>query len=222
MAVSSKGQKAPDWGKRSQGSVRGSAPRLIKRLPNDAAATVFADWFLDVAAAAGVSLALGTTTGPAVLTANVTVTGASPLLLSLGTTTGHAVLLANLKTKARLTVGTTTGAATLLANLKTKALLTLGTTTGPAVFTANISVSGATPVLLSFGTTTGPAVFTCTIPSSLVPDVVYLRIAAQDRRMGVNYTRFPIIVPLITRSMAVEVSRLPMRVQASPRLMRVA
>lgn len=147
-------------------------------------------------------------------------TGGSSLILA--TTTGPAVFAASGRITSKLSLGTTTGPAVLLANLKTKAYLTLGTTTGPAVFTANISVSGATPVLLSFGTTTGPAVFTCTIPSSLVPDVVYLRIAAQDRRMGVNYTRFPIIVPLITRSMAVEVSRLPMRVQASPRLMRVA
>ena len=158
MAVSSKGQQIPGWGKRPQGSRSSSAPRLIKRLPSDAATTVFDDWFLDVAASSGVSLSLGTTTGPAVMVANVTVSSGSSKTLSFSTTTG------------------------------------------PAVFACSVTL-GAAPT---------------------IPDVVYLSVSAQDRSMGINYVRFPVVVPFQTRSMAVQVSRLPMQVQASPRLMRVA
>ena len=100
--------------------------------------------------------------------------------------------------------------------------LLLATTTGPAILLANITLSGGGPSSLTLSTTTGQATFYCAVTTGAVPDVVYLRVAAQDRRMGINYVRFPIVIPFKTRAMQVQVSRLPMQVLASPRLMRVA
>lgn len=102
------------------------------------------------------------------------------------------------------------------------ASLILATTTGPAILLANITVSGGSGSFLTLNTTTGAARLNVVMTAGVMPDVVYLRVAAQDRRMGVNYVRFPIVIPFQTRAMQVEVSRLPMRVAAYPRLMRVA
>lgn len=138
------------------------------------------------------------------------------LLLALigGSTSGASIVLA-----------TTTGPAVFTANITVSSAgsktIALATTTGPAVFTANVSVSGGTK-FISFGTTLAGATFHATIPSSVLPDVVYLRVAASNRTMGVNFNRFPMVVPLITRRMAVGVERLPIKVPASSRLMRVA
>ena len=222
MAVSSKGQKAPSWGTRSQGAVSSVSPRLIKRNPNDAAVVVFTDWFMDQGVQAPASLSLATTTGPAVLAANLKIRS----LATLSTTTGPAVFAATVVVKSALSLGTETGPAVLEAfitvSTSSTVPISLEATTEPATLSANISAYDLPRKTVNFRTTTGNAVFHVAVTKGEVPDIVFLRVAASGRTMGVNYDRFPARVMVTSRDVSVGSRPNEVRVPPSPRLMRAA